>query len=102
LLFIIGCLIGICIILFVALTSAWKVRLNAGFERNNEIESPKIRIDKVECTLSCNGHMWIAKYYAEAWYKTANGVNHQKLIFYDKIGKYNVGDEVELIKIGNK
>ena len=102
LLFINGSLIAICVILFVALTSAWRVRLNAGFEKDFKVESPKIKIDKVERTLSCNGHNWIAKYYAEAWYKTAKGSDYQKLVFYDEAGKYNIGDEIELVKIEEK
>ena len=99
LLFIIGSLIILCVMLVTALTSAWEVKLNAGFERDYKVESPKIKIDKIEQTLSCNGHTWIAKYYAKAWYRTAKGADCQKLVFYDEIGKYNIGDEIELVKI---
>lgn len=98
-LFIIGSLIVLCVMLFAALTSAWEVKLNAGFERDYKVEQPKIKIDKIEQAVSCNANTWIAKYYASAWYRTAKREYCQKLVFYDEVGKYNIGDEIKLTKM---
>ena len=78
-----------------------KVYLNKGYVDvkqyyNKTVESPKFKIDKIEYCYACNTFDKVAKYTAECWYKTKKDVENQKVIFYDAIGKYNVGDELEL------
>lgn len=97
-----GVLIAFCIILFIGFRNACNVRLNMGFvsEKNYQkmVESPKIKIVKVELVYSCNSFDKVAKYYCESWYKQKKDVDVQRFVFYDAVGKYSVNDELELVK----
>ena len=104
--FLVGAFMALCIILFIALKSRWNVRLNYGFVRITDydkvVEPPKIDVEKVEIDYACNTSDRIAKYYCRAWYKKKKDVDCQDFVFYDAVGKYNVGDVIELTKSEKK
>ncbi len=83
-----------------------KIYLNRGFTKRNKIngsieaEQVYFRIVSVEKALSPNNYgKVISKYTARIWYtKRRNKVDFETIIFFDEIGKYNVGDILALTK----
>ena len=83
-----------------------KIYLNRGFTKRNktngciEVEQPYFRIVNVEETISPNNYgKGISKYTARIWFtKKQNKLDFEMVIFFDEIGKYNVGDILTLKK----
>lgn len=69
---------------------------------NDKIRNIEFKIVKIEECLpkgSSNNYAWIAKYTIESWYATGkNDVEHVELVFFDEIGKYNLGDKLTITK----
>lgn len=83
----------IIVMLIVCFNEVFKGKyLNKGWaDKNLIVEPPTFRIEKVERTIGCNS-CWVGKYTAECWYKTKSSVDFTRIIFYDDLNKYNVGD----------
>ena len=106
---IIGWSVGILLVLVIAiaLDKMGKVYINKGWADKDtlKVDSPKFRVESVKRVVGCNNY-WVAEYKATSWYRTKkeslfgkyDDVNHQTIIFYDEIGKYNIGDKLELFK----
>ena len=83
-----------------------KIYLNRGFTKRSkingsiEVEQVYFCIISVEKALSPNNYgKMISKYTARIWYsKRRNNVDFNEVIFFDEIGKYNVGDILTLTK----
>lgn len=83
-----------------------KIYLNRGFTKRNkingsiEVEQVLFRIISVEKAISPNNYgKEISKYTARIWYtKSENNIGYEEVIFFDEIGKYNVGDILTLTK----
>jgi len=78
---------------------------NSNYNRANEyskleIDYPEYKVQEIhECCCSNQGPH-IAKYILWNFYlKGKNNVEHQELIIYDEIGKYNIGDKLTFTKI---
>ena len=90
----IGIFIGI--VFSIVLDKMGKVYINKGWADKDtlKVDSPKFRIESVKRVVGCNDY-WVAEYKATFWYRTKKDVGSQTIIFYDEIGKYNIGDELE-------
>ena len=77
-----------------------KVYINKGWtnEATLKVASPKFKVESVKRVVGCNDY-WVAEYKATCWYRTKKDIDSQTIIFYDEIGKYNIGDELELFKL---
>lgn len=83
-----------------------KIYLNRGCTRRSkingsiEVEQVYFRIISVEKAVSPNNYGTdISKYTARIWYTKSEGnIDFNEVIFFDEIGKYNVGDELTLTK----
>lgn len=83
-----------------------KIYLNRGFTKRNkingsiEVEQAHFRIIRVEKAISPNNYgKEISKYTARIWFtKRGGNVGYEEVIFFDEIGKYNVGDTLTLSK----
>lgn len=82
-----------------------KIYLNRGFTKRNkingniEVEQVYFRIFSVEKAISPNNYgKEISKYMARIWYTKRSNVDYEEVIFFDEIGKYNVGDILTLSK----
>jgi hypothetical protein len=82
-----------------------KIYLNRGFTKRNKIngsieaEQPYFYIVSAEKAISPNNYgKEISKYKARIWFKRGNNVCYEEVIFFDEIGKYNVGDILTLTK----
>ena len=77
-----------------------KIYINKGWADKNtlKVDSPKFRIESIKRVVGCNDY-WVAEYKATAWYRTKKDVGSQTIIFYDEIGKYNIGEELELTDV---
>lgn len=82
-----------------------KIYLNRGFTKRSkingdiEVEQVYFRIFSVEKATSPNNYgKDISKYMARIWYTKRNDVDYVEVIFFDEIGKYNVGDILTLTK----
>ena len=84
----------------ITLDKIGKVYINKGWVDKNtlKVESPKFRVESVKRVVDCNDY-WVAEYKAICWYRTKKDIDSQTIIFYDEIGKYNIGDELELFKV---
>jgi len=78
---------------------------NSNYNRANEyskleIDYPEYKVQEIyECCCSNQGP-YIAKYVLWNFYlKGKNNVEHQELIIYDEIGKYNIGYKLTFAKI---
>ena len=94
----IALLVVVITIIFVCLNEVCKGKyLNKGWANENSIvEPPVFRIEKVERTCGCNGY-WVGKYTAECWYKIKrDGIDFSRIVFYDDLNKYSVGDTLVL------
>jgi predicted transcriptional regulator len=82
-----------------------KIYLNRGFTKRNinngdiEVEIPKFKIVEIEKFVSPNNYgKSISKYTANVWFVKKHGMGYEKIIFFDEIGKYNIGDKLTLSK----
>lgn len=82
-----------------------KIYLNRGYTKQNktngciEVEQVYFRIISVEKALSPNNYgKDISKYTARIWYTKKRGgkLDYEEVIFFDEIGKYNIGDILTL------
>jgi len=102
--------IGVLLVLVIAfiLDKMGKVYINKGWADKDtlKVDSPKFRVESVKRVVGCNNY-WVAEYKATAWYRTKkvalfgeyDDVDSQTIIFYDEIGKYNIGDKLELTDV---
>lgn len=105
--------LAIALLLFLGLSIGFaigycrKIYLNRGYTKRSkingsmEVEQVYFRIISVEKAISPNNYgKDISKYTARIWYtKRGEGnVDYEEVIFFDEIGKYNVGDILTLTK----
>lgn len=104
--------LAIALLLFLGLSIGFtigycrKIYLNRGFTKQNktngciEVEQVYFRIISVGKVISPNNYgKEISKYTTRIWYtKRGNNVGYEEVIFFDEIGKYNVGDILTLTK----
>ena len=79
-----------------------RIYLNKGWvnKENSKTDIPTFDICSVRITYGCNDEK-VAEYKARCWFKTKKDLDCTEVIFYDTIGKYNVGDILELTKTEN-
>ena len=94
----IGLILGI--VFSIVFDKIGKVYINKGWANKDtlKVDSPKFRIESVKRVVGCNDY-WVAEYKATSWYRTKKDVGSQTIIFYDEIGKYNIGEELELTDV---
>ena len=92
--------VALAIVFAIVLDKIGKVYINKGWTNKDtlKVDSPRFKVESVKRTVGCNDH-WVAEYKATSWYRTKKDVDSQTIIFYDEIGKYNIGDELELTKV---
>lgn len=104
--------LAIALLLFLGLSIGFtigycrKIYLNRGITKRSkinggiEVEQVYFRIFSVEKATSPNNYgKEISKYMARIWYtKRVGNVGYEEVIFFDEIGKYNVGDILTLTK----
>lgn len=104
--------LAIALLLFLGLSIGFaigycrKIYLNRGCTKRSkingsiEVEQVYFRIISVEKAISPNNYgKDISKYTARIWYtKRGGNVGYEEAIFFDEIGKYNVGDILTLTK----
>ena len=104
--------LAIALLLFLGLSIGFtigycrKIYLNRGCTKRSKIngnigvEQVYFRIFSVEKATSPNNYgKEISKYMARIWYtKRGGNVGYEEVIFFDEIGKYNVGDILTLAK----
>lgn len=99
---VIGLSLGVLVALAFIITfdKLGKVYINKGWTDKNtlKVDSLKLKVESVKRVVGCNGY-WVAEYKATSYYRTKKDVDYQTIIFYDEIGKYNIGDILELTKL---
>lgn len=104
--------LAIALLLFLGLSIGFaigycrKIYLNRGCTKRSkingsmEVEQVYFRIFSAEKATSPNNYgKEISKYMARIWYtKRGGNVGYEEVIFFDEIGKYNVGDILTLTK----
>lgn len=104
--------LAIALLLFLGLSIGFtigycrKIYLNRGCTKRSKIngsleaEQVYFRIISVEKAISPNNYgKDISKYTARIWYtKRGGNLDYNEVIFFDEIGKYNVGDILTLTK----
>lgn len=101
--FVVTILLGL--VLGITIAHCRKIYLNRGFTKRNkingdiEVEIPTFKIVKIEKSVSPNNYgKSISKYTANVWFTKKNNIGYEEIIFFDEIGKYNIGDKLTLTK----
>ena len=98
------CSVSILILVTLAVISLCnrRIYLNKGWvnKENFKVSAPTFEIYSVRIAYGCNDEK-VAEYKARCWFKTKKDIDCIEVVFYDTIGKYSVGDYLELTKTEN-